>query len=91
MSEEIKPEIFERKVSKVAAVKVYRENCYDVVRWLRENDIPANVLLHANRIEFFITHRVTVKFGDWLIRSSEGNFAPCKDTYFKKNYQKAGL
>lgn len=89
MAEPIQVDIYDRVPARIAAAKVNRDNCHDVARWLKENNLQAKVLFHMNRIEFFTDHKITVRFGDWVVRNAMGGFSVCKDPHFKKNYIKA--
>lgn len=88
-------EIYDRKPARVLAVKVHRENCHEVARWLKENDIRVFTKFHMDRLVYYTTDKngkeqqMTVRFGDWIIRSSLGNFVPCKNEHFRRTYEKA--
>lgn len=94
MAEALQVAFYDRKPARVVATKVTRQNCHDVARWLREQDIRVFVRYHTERIVYYSVgqngeeQQITCKFGDWIMRSPLGNFVPCKDKHFKRNYDK---
>lgn len=77
--------LYTRKPINVAAVKLTRENCYEVAQWIFENDVVVHVFPDKDRIIMQYDEPSTVRFGSWIMRS-DARFHACSDAHFHKHY-----
>lgn len=87
MTKRREPKIYVRKPVKVAAIKVTVESADSVVEWLSENGFVSKVNWGARKLHYFTPHKRTLSFGDWLIRSGNGEFYPTKGHNFPELYE----
>lgn len=82
---------FRKKSMVIEARQFNGHNCIELLLWMNVPGVIGCLELHTtdHPIVHTIDGDMTTEIGDWIIKSAEGEFFPCKPDIFAATYELA--
>ncbi len=79
------------KPTLVTAIQWTGKNVYDVAKFLQGHTLDSGKV-YPDSLIVLEAHNITMitDINDWLVKTTDGKYFPCKSDEFEKNYEEMG-